>query len=496
MDCTGSVTYATSKHLVSLIRPLLGKTPQHCKNSAQLTKDLATVRVERDEQLISHDVVALFTKTPVDATLQIVRKRLETDKTLKKRTNLSVNDIMELLTFCTKNSYFKFNSNIYKQSEGFAMGDPLSALMSNIFMEDLEQRAISSAPGECGLTLWKRYVDDILNKVKMGTTETLTEHLNIQDPCGMIKFTNEEMQEQKLPFLDVKLIVNNDGSLRLQIYRKPTHTDQYLMFDSHHPLEHKLSVIRTLLSRKDEIVTEESDRTEEERHVKSVLKTCKYPDWAIDRVEKELRDKKQGKQKQKPEKPEQQHRGQVILPYISGVTEKIRRSMKKRGIQCPARPHQTIRKMVVHPKDKIEDTDKCGVVYHLECQSCPQVYIEETGRKLSIREKEHREETDKVTSRRKTRSTSISEDTSEFKSAISEHCRKHNHIMKWDSLKVIDREDNRYRRWVKESMHVRKLKDGTPMNRDKGGYELSHVWDPILRLARAPPGRRHHQQYS
>ena len=102
----------------------------------------------------------------------------------------------------------------------------------------------------------------------MGTTETLTEHLNIQDPCGMIKFTNEEMQEQKLPFLDVKLIVNNDGSLRLQIYRKPTHTDQYLMFDSHHPLEHKLSVIRTLLSRKDEIVTEESDRTEEEREIK------------------------------------------------------------------------------------------------------------------------------------------------------------------------------------------------------------------------------------
>ena len=96
------------------------------------------------------------------------------------------------------------------------MGDPLSALMSNIFMEDLEQRAISSAPGECGLTLWRRYVDDILNKVKIGTTETLTEHLNVQDPSGMIKFTNEEMQEQKLPFLDVKLIVNNDGSLRFQ----------------------------------------------------------------------------------------------------------------------------------------------------------------------------------------------------------------------------------------------------------------------------------------
>ena len=71
VDCTGSVTYATSKYLGSLMRPLLGKTPQHCKNSAQLANDLVNVTVEKDEQLISHDVVALFTKTPVDPTLQI-----------------------------------------------------------------------------------------------------------------------------------------------------------------------------------------------------------------------------------------------------------------------------------------------------------------------------------------------------------------------------------------------------------------------------------------
>ena len=352
------------------------------------------------ENGISHDVVNLFTKTPVNPTLEIVRKRLEADKTLKKRTKLTVDDIMELLTFCAKNVDFKFNGKIYKQSEGFAMGDPLSALMSNMFMEDLEQKAISSAPAECGLNLWKRYVDDILNKVKSGTTETLTSHLNTQDPTDNVKFTNEESQDGKLPYLDVKLIVNDDGSVRLQIYRKPTHTDQYLMFDSHHPLEHKLSVVRTLLSRKDEIVTNESDRMEEEKHVKSALKACKYPDWAISRVEQQLKDKKEGKTKAKAErKKEHEHRGQVILPYISGVTERIRRCMKKRGIQCPARAHQTIRKMLVHPKDKVEDLDKCGVVYNIACQSCSQVYIGETGRQLRTREKDHRTETEKVTNK-------------------------------------------------------------------------------------------------
>ena len=178
------------------------------------------------------------------------------------------------------------------------------------------------------------------------------------------------------------------------------------------------------------------------------------------------------------------------------LSERICRCMKKRGIQCPARAHQTIRKMLVHPKDKVEDLDKCGVVYHIACQSCSQVYIGETGRKLRTREKDHRTETEKVTAKRKTRSTSKAEDTSTFQSAISEHCREHNHLMNWDSIKVIDREDNKFRRWVKESMHVRKLKVGIPMNRDKGGYELSHVWDPLLRPTPTPPGRRRHQQYS
>ena len=136
-------------------------------------------------------------------------------------------------------------------------------------------------------------MDDILEKIKLNTTTIMTNHLNVQDPTGNVQFTNEEMDaEKRLPYLDVKLIVNPDGSIRLKVYRKETHTDQYLMFDSHHPVEHKLSVIRTLLGRKDNIVTEEADKLEEEKHVKEVLKQCKYPDWAIQRVETELKEKK------------------------------------------------------------------------------------------------------------------------------------------------------------------------------------------------------------
>ena len=47
-------------------------------------------------------------------------------------------------------------------------------------------------------------------------------------------------QDGKLPFLDILLERTDSGGLKLFIYRKPTDTDQYLNFSSHHPIEHKL----------------------------------------------------------------------------------------------------------------------------------------------------------------------------------------------------------------------------------------------------------------
>ncbi len=65
-----------------------------------------------------------------------------------------------------------------------------------------------------------------------------------------------------------------DGSVKLQVYRKPTYTDQYLNYNSHHPLHQNLSVIRSLYDRKDSIATETADKVEEEKKVEKPLETC------------------------------------------------------------------------------------------------------------------------------------------------------------------------------------------------------------------------------
>ncbi|XP_072023105.1 uncharacterized protein [Amphiura filiformis] len=52
-----------------------------------------------------------------------------------------------------------------------------------------------------------------------------------------------------------------------------------------------MGVIRTLFDRMNSVVTETEDRTQEEKRVRAALKTCGYPDWAMDRVKNQMHNK-------------------------------------------------------------------------------------------------------------------------------------------------------------------------------------------------------------
>ena len=61
----GSVSYATSKELARILKPLVGRSPYHVHNNQDLLEDLKSLKLEKDECLMSFDVKALFTSIPI-----------------------------------------------------------------------------------------------------------------------------------------------------------------------------------------------------------------------------------------------------------------------------------------------------------------------------------------------------------------------------------------------------------------------------------------------
>ncbi|XP_072030152.1 uncharacterized protein, partial [Amphiura filiformis] len=446
-----SLGYETSKALADLLNPLIGNTEHHVKNSKELAEDLSGVCIEDNEIFNSHDVVSLFTNTPIKEALDVIKKRLVEDKYLKLRTKLEVDDIIELLEFILTTTYFEFRGDIFRQRFGAAMGSPVSPIIANFFMEFLEQQAIATAPIDCKPRYWRRYVDDVLEIIKAGQVQNLTDHLNTIDKTDSIKFTYEEEKEGKIPFLDTLIVRKPDGSVKLLVYRKPTHTDQYLSFKSEHPLHQKMGVVRTLFDRMYSVVTDEKDRANEEKHVRGALKNCGYPKWAVDQVKSKMQRKTKPAVKptaKKDQKNEDKSKGMVVLPYVNGISERVQRIFKKHKVDTAMKPHQTLKKFLVHPKDKRDKLKTGNCIYEIGCQNCDLTYVGETSRLFGIRLAEHKAAVNKANEKKFTRSERRASEQEQTKSAISDHVARANHVVNWDDSKILGKE------------HVRKSREG------------------------------------
>ena len=106
------------------------------------------------------------------------------------------------------------------------MGSPVSAVVANLYMEFFEKLALRSASAKS--RLWNRSVNDTYCIVRKGTVEGLLDHLNSVRPS--IRFTVEMEKDGGLPSLNTLLHRKENGCLDVTIYRKPTHTNQYLDF--------------------------------------------------------------------------------------------------------------------------------------------------------------------------------------------------------------------------------------------------------------------------
>ncbi|XP_071803690.1 uncharacterized protein [Asterias amurensis] len=230
----GSPTYDTAKYLAKVLRPLVGLTEHHVSNSTQFVDITRNLTLQPTDILVSFDVESLFTNVPTDEACFLAKERLSHDPSLPDRTGLSPDQIHDLLYTCVSSSCFQFQGKYYEQTAGTSMGSPISPVLADIFMEEFESSSLLTA--DLRPSLWLRYVDDTFVVWPHGqdSLHEFLQYLNQQH--SSIKFTMEQEHSGKLPFLDVLITRNQDGTLHHSIYRKPTHTDRYLHQRSfHHP---------------------------------------------------------------------------------------------------------------------------------------------------------------------------------------------------------------------------------------------------------------------
>jgi predicted GIY-YIG superfamily endonuclease len=152
----------------------------------------------------------------------------------------------------------------------------------------------------------------------------------------------------------------------------------------------------------------------------------------------------------------------ILLPYVSGLSEDLRRICCKQGIRIVFTTPTTLRQQLTRVKDKDPPLNRSGVVYRIPC-SCGLAYIGETKRMLETRLKEHMAAT---------RRGEID------KSAMAEHVWSHQHQPQWDETSILD-QDNKHILRIKEALHIMLANPQTLINRDQG-TAISDCWTPVL----------------
>ncbi len=210
-------SYKIAKFLVPLLSSLT--TNQFSvKNSHEFSQTIKTLNP--DHFLVSFDVESLFTNVPLQETIEIILNSLfKFPNQLFSKFNRS--QFKNLLELSVLDSHFIFNNELYKQTEGMAMGSPLGPTFANIFMNNLESKFLNDCPSEFLPVTYHRYVDDTLTSFSdLSHAQLFLNYINQIHPN--INFTMDIESDNKISFLDI-LITRFNNKLFKNVFRKWFH---------------------------------------------------------------------------------------------------------------------------------------------------------------------------------------------------------------------------------------------------------------------------------
>ena len=132
MSCINTFAYDLLAHLADILSPLTGKSEYAVIDSTHLASTISYEKIHDNEVTVLFDVESLFTNVPIEGAVQAALRKLQNDPDLPNRTNLTPTQIVDLLNFILRSTYFQYNGSIYEQPDGAAMGSLVSAVIANI----------------------------------------------------------------------------------------------------------------------------------------------------------------------------------------------------------------------------------------------------------------------------------------------------------------------------------------------------------------------------
>ncbi|CAF5092844.1 unnamed protein product [Rotaria sp. Silwood1] len=286
-------------------------------------------------------------------------------------------------------------AEIYKQIDGVAMGNPLAPIIADLWMQKIEEKLNRFSTNKP--MIWLRYVDDIFCIFTIPKAKINEFHIRINKWHRNLHFTVEFEDENSIPFLDVR-VTHTEDKLITSMYRKPTHTGLYLLWDSNQSRRYKLGLIKTLVIRIYRLCSTREIINNELDLLRKTLTNNGYPPHIIKRgiTEGEILIKTMSQTKKAEDKNKNvifftiKYYGQESIIFASRINKLCKKLLPNLKIQFAFKKHMSIRSIFL-PKLKgiDEEKKKKNLVYSIPCKNCDKIYIGETSRMKDTRMKEH-----------------------------------------------------------------------------------------------------------
>ena len=470
----GSATYSLAQFLAETIGKIVGKTSFHVRNSFDFAEQITGIQVPEEAVLFSLDVTSLYTNIPVDYAIECLKERWNE---MSKHTSIDCDSFTAAVKLVLESTFFVYRGKTYSQTFGVPMGSPLSPVVANIVMERLEQNCLAELERKnIQMGVYRRYVDDCFCVAdKKHINEIL---LAFNSFHSRLQFTIEIEESGCLKFLDMML---KRVDSRVEKSWLPKQEDgRYLDFNSQSPYAHKCNTATALIDRAIKL-SDFENRPAAIKKVKNILRINHYPNWFIhkllqDRVHKLYNTLQTTKQTNIDTK-------YVSAPYIPGLSEKVKKILRKHNTELALKPidkikHQTFSKL----KDPIPPGKQKNVVYSIPCGTDDgKVYIGQTGRKLETRVAEHRNDAKK----------------GETKSGLSQHTVQEGHIFDYNKTRILARIENQESRTTAEMFHIKIVGENRTVNlqRECGAFNATYN-GLITKLRQCDSSRRVGESYN